>query len=174
MKSTKLWVVGIVALSAASLRAADLGKQLQELNDKEKVEATPLDSQVSAVNAKYAAPIAAIQKQLDEQNNKMKAELTPLQTQLKAVHDKYAPRKQATMNALDMKQKLADLAAREAAEKKAMGDKKAADLKNKAMKPADVNKKFSDDMKAMEARYKTDRASLDAGYKKALAESAKK
>ena len=174
MRTTKLMMMGIAVLSVSGLWAMDLDKQIKDLNDKEKAEASPLETQVSAVNAKYAATIAALEKQMSELKAKLKAEMDPVEAQLKTAHDKYAPKKKAVMDAIDLKIKLTELTKRETLEKKAMADKKDADLKNKAMKPADVNKKYGDDMKAMETRYKTDRANLDAAYKKAVAEVSKK
>ena len=178
MKLVKIGVMGLAFTAVFALRvevtAADLAQQLKDLNDQEKVEAGKIESQINAVTAKYDPAIKALEKQMNEQKDKFKGESEPLQNQLKALHDGYSSRKKPIQDAMDLKQKLKDLADKEAQEKKALADKKIADLKDKKTPAKDINKKFNEDMKAMAAKYKTENQKLEESLKKAMAEAMKK
>jgi len=86
---------------------------------------------------------------------KTQAGINPLLNQMNAIRSQYGAEKKPIEDALNLKQKLKNLDQREANEKKALADKKAADIKHK-VPTKDINKKYDADMKALNAKYKTE------------------
>src|SRR4051812_13154463 len=81
-------------------------KKLQDLSNLEKTEASKIETQIAAINAKYDPMVKALQQQLNSQTDKLKAEVAPLENQLRQIHDKFTAQKSPIEQVVALKAQL--------------------------------------------------------------------